>query len=137
METTEERPTPGQRSLIPIVHHLHQRPANPGWDKELHLRRRPFYHSPSANFQDNRAGFMLFSCGVCCCSTVKIISHTPTGSRTQPSMSCNYWMPEANQRRGFVSASGNCLLVFNDIGKHCVQHWINDDGDTMMMNYLY
>ena len=46
MENTKERSTTGECSLPHSIQHIHKRSANPRWNEEFHICRRPVHHSP-------------------------------------------------------------------------------------------
>ena len=46
MENTKERSITGECSLPHSIQHIHERSANPRWNEEFHIRRRPVHHSP-------------------------------------------------------------------------------------------
>ena len=45
MENTKERTTTGECSLPHSIQHIYERSANPRWNEEFHIRRRPVRHS--------------------------------------------------------------------------------------------
>ena len=46
MDNTRERSTTWECSLPYSIQHIHERSANPRWNEEFHIRRRPVHHSP-------------------------------------------------------------------------------------------
>ena len=54
MENTKERSTTGEGSLPHPIQHIYERSANPRWNEEFHIRRRPVRHSPVPYFQKVR-----------------------------------------------------------------------------------
>ena len=54
MENTKERSTTGECSLPHSIQHIYERSANPRWNEEFHIRRRPVRHSPVAYLPRSR-----------------------------------------------------------------------------------
>ena len=52
MENTKERSTIWECFLPHSIQHIHERSANPRWNEEFHIRRRPVHHSPVLSLQE-------------------------------------------------------------------------------------
>ena len=48
----KEQSTTGECSLPHPFQHIYERSANPRWNEEFHIRRRPVRHSPDPTFQE-------------------------------------------------------------------------------------